>query len=561
MYKSHWVGQPDFPSTLGNKACNLHRLSILSAQRGFAVPEAFVVGPSLLTTVLKSVTGLTAYALSAEYIGMLESPSTHLADEWSRGMAIAQLDPSSFARLDADYRKLCDISDSPVVSVRSSFQHEDGHLDSYAGVFETTTNVRGTEQLVRALLNVYASVFTRRAIAYQRASSSHGQVLPGMSVIVQRMVGGEDWQGGVALTTAPDTHSKDVLFVSSSDHCENVTSGTTCPEEFFVDKPNLKRLSSPIIQSTAGTHTHETRFRMSDRLLCRIATVFADLESSFGHPLNIEWATDSHGRLFILQAREQRAMEAYPVALSDADAQTALVTGSAVGTGRRLGVARVVNDLHEDHHLGSQDILITKSTDPDWDPILSQVAAVITEDGGRGSHTSILARERGMLALVGAPGATTSIPNGSEIALLCEDGFTGAVYAKHDIPSEMRAVEKTSTLEVPNPYRAFSIARLQAPEHVILALDSWITRFAPTRVDHKTQATFSRGYRSYLDFLSSKIADGIYLVFVAFPGASVSLRRTERYEEQFLGLSVVLDDALRHIGSRAGRYPEVIPLT
>jgi pyruvate,water dikinase len=40
-------------------------------------------------------------------------------------------------------------------------------------------------------------------------------------------------------------------------------------------------------------------------------------------------------------------------------------------------------------------VLVTSKTDPDWEPIMKQAAAIVTDQGGRTCHAAIIARELG----------------------------------------------------------------------------------------------------------------------------------------------------------------------
>ena len=53
-------------------------------------------------------------------------------------------------------------------------------------------------------------------------------------------------------------------------------------------------------------------------------------------------------------------------------------------------------------------------TTPAYNVVLSIAGAVVTADGGPLSHAAVLARELGIPAVVGAPGAL-GIPNGSTV--------------------------------------------------------------------------------------------------------------------------------------------------
>jgi pyruvate,water dikinase len=72
--------------------------------------------------------------------------------------------------------------------------------------------------------------------------------------------------------------------------------------------------------------------------------------------------------------------------------------------------------------------VVTDLTSPDWDPILKNASAIITNKGGRTSHASIVARELGVPAIVGCENATEKISDGDTITVSCCEGKQGFVY-------------------------------------------------------------------------------------------------------------------------------------
>ena len=62
-------------------------------------------------------------------------------------------------------------------------------------------------------------------------------------------------------------------------------------------------------------------------------------------------------------------------------------------------------------------ILVCPFTDPGWTPVLDRVAAVVTETGGLLSHAAVICREYGIPAVLGVPGATTRIPDGTTVVV------------------------------------------------------------------------------------------------------------------------------------------------
>ncbi len=70
------------------------------------------------------------------------------------------------------------------------------------------------------------------------------------------------------------------------------------------------------------------------------------------------------------------------------------------------------------------EILVAPSTDPGWTPLFLTAAGLVMEMGGAMSHGSVVAREYGIPAVVGVPGATERISTGLQITV---DGSAGTV--------------------------------------------------------------------------------------------------------------------------------------
>lgn len=60
------------------------------------------------------------------------------------------------------------------------------------------------------------------------------------------------------------------------------------------------------------------------------------------------------------------------------------------------------------------DVLVVRATNPAFNAVLALAGAVVTADGGPLSHAAVLARELGIAAVVGAPGAMT-LPDGAVV--------------------------------------------------------------------------------------------------------------------------------------------------
>jgi pyruvate,water dikinase len=102
--------------------------------------------------------------------------------------------------------------------------------------------------------------------------------------------------------------------------------------------------------------------------------------------------------------------------------------GMGTSPGRVAGTARIVEDP-TGRRLHKSDILIAKTTDPGWTPVLSRVGGMVIEEGGLLNHCSIVARELKIPAVVGIHGATHRIADG---ALITIDGGLGVVRVEEE---------------------------------------------------------------------------------------------------------------------------------
>lgn len=124
-----------------------------------------------------------------------------------------------------------------------------------------------------------------------------------------------------------------------------------------------------------------------------------------GRALPLEWSID---------ALERRARETL---IPTADADGGLLGIRVAGSGEVVGPVRVLRTADDVSDLLPGEVLVARFTDPRWTPVFPRAAGVITEVGGWLSHAAILAREMGLPAIVGAPGATRVLRTGDVVRL------------------------------------------------------------------------------------------------------------------------------------------------
>jgi pyruvate,water dikinase len=101
---------------------------------------------------------------------------------------------------------------------------------------------------------------------------------------------------------------------------------------------------------------------------------------------------------------------------------TDTLTGMAASPGRVTATARVLLDPFDDFEPG--DILVAKTVDPGWAPVLSCAGAVVLDIGGVMSHGAVVARELGIPCVVNVKAGTEVVRTGATVTV---DGSTGEV--------------------------------------------------------------------------------------------------------------------------------------
>jgi len=394
------------------------------------------------------------------------------------------------------YEQLCQrLGHEPELAVRSSATAEDLPEASFAGAAETFLNVRGRAALLRAVHQCFASLFTDRAISY-RARLGYDHLKVAISVGVQPMVRSDKASSGVIFTLDTESGFRDVVLVSSSYGLgEYVVQGVVTPDEWLVFKPTLKtghrpivgrRLGSKEVRLVYGDGSRTTcseptpdrerkRYSLSDDEVLKLAQWSCIIEEHYsaqaGHPqpMDIEWAKDGvTGELFIVQARPETVHSSKATQASaeiyrlTGEPGSPLVTGQAVGEKIGTGRVRIVREAAELQEVRDGEVLVARLTDPDWEPVMRRVAAIVTDQGGRTAHAAIVSREFGIPCIVGSGNATEMLRNGDEITVVCSEGPEGHVYAGRVAFSVEKisaaAVPRTRTqvmLTIGDPARAF----------------------------------------------------------------------------------------------------------
>jgi phosphohistidine swiveling domain-containing protein len=99
------------------------------------------------------------------------------------------------------------------------------------------------------------------------------------------------------------------------------------------------------------------------------------------------------------------------------------IRGIGASPGRVSGVARVIQGPVEFDQMRQGEILVAKITTPAWTPLFAMAAGIVTDVGGPLSHSSIVAREYQIPAVLGTGVATERIHSGQRITVQGDEGI------------------------------------------------------------------------------------------------------------------------------------------
>jgi phosphohistidine swiveling domain-containing protein len=127
--------------------------------------------------------------------------------------------------------------------------------------------------------------------------------------------------------------------------------------------------------------------------------------------------------------RPPDTLGALPHAGRSGTAQECSLAGTACSSGVAEGPVCVLRSLEEAPKAVPGSILVLEYSNPGWTPVYVVAAGLVTEEGGLLSHGSIVARERGLPAVIQVRDATRLLHDGQRVRV---DGDRGTVLVLDD---------------------------------------------------------------------------------------------------------------------------------
>ncbi len=491
--------------------------------------------------------------------------------------------------LEAHARMVEEYGEDVSFAVRSSATAEDLPTASFAGQHDTYLNVRGAEMLLDAIRRCFASLFTDRAISY-RIDKGFDHFKVALSVGVQKMVRSDLASSGVMFSIDTESGHPDIVFITGAWGLgETVVQGAVDVDEFYVHKPTYREGYRCVLRRVLGAkkvkmvyaegRTREAivtrptseeerrRFCLEDGQVLELAGFAIAIEDHYSRkhgrfsPMDMEWALDGlDGKLYIVQARPETVVSQRKATVLEEYRLTGegrvLATGRAVGTKIARGRARIVRSPRELAAFRPGEVLVADTTTPDWEPVMKTAAAIVTNRGGRTCHAAIVARELGIPAVVGAEGATETIPDGAEVTVSCAEGDVGKVYEGR-VPFEVERVDLENMprpatrimVNLGNPELAFKTSFLPVDGVGLARLEFIVSEHIkvhpmallhPEKVEEEAArreiARLLRGYRDGEHYFVERLSEGVGTICAAFWPRPVIVRMSDFKSNEYAQL-------------------------
>ncbi len=427
--------------------------------------------------------------------------------------------------------------DMPFVAVRSSGIMEDIEKASSAGQYETFLNVKGEENLIRAVLKCWASLYTARVIYYRNKNKQPQDTALG--VVIQRMVNSEG--SGVAFTidpTNPVQGSNHIMIEACWGLGESLVQGKVEPDRYIIDKTTgdilekiignkkTEMVRDPMYGITVERNVLKDKTNaqvLSDYEIVALAAYCKKIEQYYNFPEDIEWATE-RGRIYIIQSRAVTTLEEIK---TEAVKGTPIVEGYGASPGVASGTVKIIKDLSEIGKVQKGDILVTRMTSPDYVPAMEKSAAIVTDEGGITCHAAIVSRELGVPCIIATKTATQVLKDNMKITV---DATHGKVYlGEIQIKEEKKEESQMKTKVQIKVNLAFPESAEKAAPHAdgvgLLRLEHMLTRTGMHPIEYIRQG---RG-----EELTQIIYEGVGKVAKTFYPKHVWVRSLDARTDEF----------------------------
>ncbi|USE35937.1 DUF4116 domain-containing protein [Endozoicomonas sp. SCSIO W0465] len=404
-----------------------------------------------------------------EHLNALQPLDHAIRDKWLKGLSTfiasddfyQQVKDSEAARHIRDLRRQLDeLSPSQPVIVRSSGVNEDNYGDAQAGKYRS--EVQGEDDVLWTCLKVMASGYRPEvclgggpqpmALIIQHCINCHygGVVMSYQSLqddtVRVEYTSGQP-RGAVAGQSGTIPHRIDIDRKAGADSAQYFP-GTI--SSHFVLQKNIDNngYSETEIQD-ADTQSDGSSQQLSDGLVAELREAVTKLEDLLLCPVDVEFAIDRQGCLFLLQVRPiTRLSGGMDFALSIPKPEETLASGEGASEGYCTGPLWVAKNRAADT-LPEGAIVVARHGE-EWmlEPeCLERAAGFVFAAGGTNDHVAITLRQAEKPCLLaGDQYPTVAAQDGQQATLACArfNGSPGAFVVAGDLTGELASHRSTS---------------------------------------------------------------------------------------------------------------------
>ena len=404
--------------TWGGKGDNLLKLSQV-----FDVPQGFILSSDTYTDWIK-------YQKLADFIEESLQKNPQQAYEAIRTkFSQAKFKGDLTSKLEDEFSRM----ERPI-AVRSSSISEDGTKNSFAGQHESVLGVTDFKEFLDAVKTVYASLFTSRAIEYRKSQSLSTE--DAIAVVVQNMINPKT--SGVAYSPSP-SNLDEILIESTWGLCTSVVDGRSCDIYRVIDtvtgdtiqdiSPKKKEMDvfdkrkKSVITEQVPFLTVKAPSLEKSKVL-EVAKMIKQIERAYGRPMDMEFAYDNSGKLYVLQARpltsvsyNERNVKLPNIPQNRILARSKNVRNQGIFEGPAV-VVRLVDHANQsftidgdilemDRKYSNGYVLISPEVPPQLEQVVTNAKGMYATECGTTGHAAAIACEKGIVYL----GRGDSIPN------------------------------------------------------------------------------------------------------------------------------------------------------
>ncbi len=454
--------------------------------------------------------------------------------------------------------------------------HESSPLDLRSAEdspFDNPLRVRGQTALMSAIHKIYSEHFANALVrGYDQPSYDPFQDLP--QLLVQVRIPCQ--RSGLVLTYEPKSkHQKVVSVLSAWGIAEDILRRQVSRDEIWFHKHSLALNLDLPISSYSGDQEFLLQYDdENDRLLHLdlsrekgrsfsilpheahlLAKQVETLEIRLGFLLELAWSASGEQLTLLGVRRLPEPREKMLKFFQKLGPGQVLLEGQATSHSLAVGRVRLVKGSSDLQAFQQGEVLVAHKTEPDWEPTFRKAAALITENDRRVSHSTILAREMGIPALLDVQGALDTLQDGQLVTVSCCEGTRGQVYSgevEHQVETysiaRMPNLKTQLMVNLALPERAMDLAQqpwsgagLVRSEFI---LGGWVKAhplalLRPAELDvgsRSALARLTRGHASGADYFLQRCSQGIGVIASAFWPRPVTVRLSDLKSDEYARL-------------------------